>query len=224
MMKYNKEGRAKKIRSWVKTILATIAIIIVFISAILFAPLLVTLIKGYFLEAEDKYEFFRDILFINLSIMAVLFAAIVFWIHLFIIESVKNAVEKPLEERDVSFSHYIQGLTLLNNGYSCWLTYVTTGDEKLLDAAIAQTELAYYHVEMLTDENSDYILIKCQTRNNLGYYLAARGKFEDKAEAIAYANYIKKRIGNYPEHRTDWLETHNYIMSKKWEITVPQDL
>ena len=154
-----------------------------------------------------------------------IFAAIVFWIHIFVTERIKNAVTKPLEERDVSFSNYIQGLTLLNNGYSCWLIYETTGKEKDLDAAIEQTELAYDHVEMLTDgENSNYLLIKCQTRNNLGYYLAAREYYEDKEFAIDCANYIKKRIENYPEHRAEWINTHDYIMSKKWEITVHRDL
>ena len=175
-MKHNKEERAKKIRQWVKTILATIAIITAFISAIVFAPFLATLLRGYLLGAEDKYEFFRDILIINLAIMGIFFTAIVVWIHIFITDRVKDAVALPLEKRDDSYSHYAHGLTLLNTGYICWLSYKSTMKEALLDGAfrgkdfldlaIDQTERAYNHAEMLTDVESRYKLLKCQTRNN----------------------------------------------------------
>jgi hypothetical protein len=217
------EEGAKKIKPWVKTILVTILSIAGIISAIVVAYLYVTtLLKGYSLGAEDKYLFFRDILIINLAIITVIFGAIAVWIHVYITERVKNAVTKPLEERDDSFSHYVQGMTLLNVGYSFWVTYDKTKEENFLDAAIDQTERAYTHVGKLIDENSDYILIKCQTRNNLGYYLAERRYYKDKEFAIGCAKYIKERIDDYPDYRASWIGTHDFIMSKKWEITINQ--
>ena len=218
------EEVAKKIKPWVKTILVTILSIAGIISAIVFAYFSVTtLLKGYSLEAEDKYLFFKDILIINLTIIGVIFAAIVFWIHVFITERIKNDIEKSLKERDVFFSDYVQGIALLNDSYILWLTYESTEEKKFLNAAIEHAVLAFKHAELITEENDDYILIKCQIRNNLGYYLAVRGDKDDKEFAIECADFIKKRVKHYPEKETAWLDTYNGIMSTEWGITSQLD-
>ena len=218
------EKIAKKIRPWVKTIIATMVSLFAIISAIVFAYFSVTtLLKGYSLEAEDKYLFFKDILLINLTIIGVIFAAIVFWIHVFITERIKNNVTKSLVERDVSITDYVQGLALLNDGFTCWMTYKTFGKGIFLDLAINLTKKAKAYVWNLTDENPRNLEIKCQTMNNLGYYLAERANKKDKEFAIWCANYINDRIVDYPEYQAHWTCTYDFITSRKWRTIVHLD-
>ncbi|NAS88296.1 hypothetical protein C4E24_00920 [ANME-1 cluster archaeon AG-394-G21] len=195
-----------------------VSIAVVFVAIFTAFYLVDILLNEYHLGKEDKYEFFRDIIIINLSIIGVIFAAIIFWIQLYITEKIKNDVEDQLKHRDDVYLDYVQGTTLLTNGYILWLTYDTTGEETLLNAAIAQTELAYTYIKGLDDKDPRYVLAKCQTKNNWGYYLAAKEKPEDKEYAIRCAEFIKNKIDDYPDYRAEWMDTYKYIMSKKWEI------
>lgn len=215
--------------------LKTIVSIVLVIAAIVIAFFLIDhLLKGYILGEEDKYVFFKDILIINLSIMAVFFAAIVFWIQLYIKENVENSinenlknhikkdVKNPSVNRDKENSRYLLGSAILNDGYTIWLTYDATKKKEVLDAAIDQTRVAFTFITDLEDTDDTYLKYaraKCETKNNLGYYLAARGKFEDKAEAITCAQYIKNKLEVFPEDYAEWMDTYNYIMSKKWGLT-----
>jgi magnesium-transporting ATPase (P-type) len=221
------EEVAKKIRPWVKTILVSCIAIAGIISAIVVAYFYVTtLLKGYSLGAEDKYEFFRDILIITLSIMAVFFAAIVFWIHVFISERVENRVENSVgdqsKRQDEKFFKYTLGTSLLNNGFIFWKLYQTTKEEPYLNSAIQLTEEANFILKGLDEKVSAHKLAKCQTMNNLGFYLAKRGKPEDIQYAITCAEFILKRLESFPEQRASWMDTYEYIMSKKGKIQVPQ--
>lgn len=230
--KYTMEEVAKKIRPRVKTILATIAIIAGFSVIVVAYFSVTTLLEGYSLGAEDKYVFFRDILIINLSIMAIFFAAIVVWIHIFITERVENHVENRVGSqsirRDKVILNYTIGASQLNNGFSFWQLYQATQKEHLdiaknyLNIAIQVTEYANYHFKGLDEKKYEYKLAKCQTMNNLGYYLAERGKPEDIQYAITCAEFILKRIESFPEHRASWMRTCEYIKSKKGEIKVPR--
>ena len=207
-----------------KIVLTTIVCIVVVFVAIVVAFFLIDyLLKGYILEEDAKYEFFRDILIINLSIIAVIFGTIVFWIQLYIVEKVENhvvnRVKEPLEHQDFEYLDYIQGTTLLDNGYILWLNYKATQKIDLLNAAIEQTKIAYTNIKKLDDENPRYVLAKCQTKNNLGYYLAARGKPEDKEYAIKCAEFINTKLDDFLEYQASWMHTYKYIMSKNWEIT-----
>lgn len=220
-MKHNKEERAKKIGQWVKTILATIAIIAAFIGAFYFGPFLATLLKGYLLGAEDKYAFFRDILLINLSIMAIIFGAIAVWIHVFISERVENRIEKSVgnqsESRDKNYFKYTLGTAQLNNGYIFWQLYKTTKEKQFLNSAIQLTEEANFLFKGLDEKVYAYKLAKCQIMNNLGYYLAEKGNPKDIQYAITCGEFILKRLESFPEKRASWMDTYEYIKSKKGE-------
>jgi hypothetical protein len=92
---------------------------------------------------------------------------------------------------------------------------IYTKRPEFLDSAIHFTDLAYSrYIVNLDEKESRNKVSKCQTMNNLGYYLAARGKPEDKEFAKYCAEFIRECIEKYPLKKAGWQETYNHIFNK----------
>ena len=185
------------------------------------------IIGGY--EVSEGYELFRDILTIILAILGLSIAILGYLIYEFILHSAKGKVEKwkadfqgdiekvhkdfqdKVEKEHQDFSVYSTSMLYLNIGTSIWMEYVFEKNSKKLEYAIDITRKAYMDIQTLDEENKLYERLKCETMNNLGYYLAERKHDSDREFANQCAEFIKKKIRDYPKSSTNWQDTCDFI-------------
>ena len=117
-------------------------------------------------------------------------------------------------EKKTSWEISSSAYTLLNLGYSSWLSYNETKQSRQLTTAISFTEMAYSYASELDERESRNELLKCVIMNNLGYYLAEREREEDREFARECAEFIRNRIQKYPFKRAQWQDTYDYIILK----------
>jgi hypothetical protein len=192
------------------------------------------IIGGY--EVSEGYELFRDILTIILAVLGLSIAILGYLIYEFILHSAKGKVEKweadfqgdiekvhkdfqdkiekvhkdfqdKVEKEHKDFSVYSTSMLYLNIGTSIWMEYVFEKKPKKLEYAIDITRKAYMDIQTLDEENKLYERLKCETMNNLGYYLAERKHDSDREFANQCAEFIKKKIRDYPKSSTNWQDT-----------------
>ena len=172
-------------------------------------------------EISEGYALFRDILAVVLSISGIAIAALGYALYLGILKHAES-IMKEKEEDFISFS---TALLFLNMGFFHWQHYET--DYKIeekeenkqkayalhhRELAIELTEDAYKKVQLLNISDPRNEKMKCQIMNNLGYYLAEGD--EDEEFSKRCAQYLIKRIDNFPDKRKEWQHTVNYIIKK----------
>jgi hypothetical protein len=188
---------------------------------VLFILVLLALLGGYIYsfivphpEVTEKYEIFRDVLTIVLAIAALFIAAAGYCIYRYLDERItRHAIEAADSAARIE-GHFSSAYSLGQSGYIYWRTYKKTKDTDYLENAISFTELAYRHAIWLNEQQREHQRLICAIRNNLGYYLAERGKMEDGTLARECAAYIKRKIVDFPEARAMWEDTYSFILEK----------
>lgn len=195
---------------------------IIFILLILF---MLALFGGYvcsFLkhggQITDKYEVFRDVLIIVLTVLIIGLTIISIVIGVFAYLTYRYAsswIERRVKEVAETERHYSSAYILTTSGYVYWLDYTKTKDNEYLEKAINLTERAYSehssHLDIQERKNQRLI---CVIRNNLGYYLAERGKKEDREFACECAEYIRSKIIDFPEVKGRFADTIAFIKQR----------
>ena len=161
-------------------------------------------------------RYLMDILSSILVIAGV--AAVVYGICRYIsarvVSHIESSVESILKKRENEIIKYGSGSLFLNLGYNTWVTFKDTGETAHMETAISLTEHAYSIVSELDERETRNELLKCEIMNNLGYYLAERGKPEDREFARDCAQYIRDKIQKHPKRRTLWQHTYDFIFTK----------
>jgi hypothetical protein len=85
-----------------------------------------------------------------------------------------------------------------------------------LEYAISFVKRAYeeYYEKIVDKDNWENEKLVCKIRNNLGYYLAERGRGEDKQLAIECSDYVNENLIKYPSFASDYQDTIDFIKSK----------
>ena len=164
---------------------------------------------------EIKYDILKDTLAIVLTILAVGITVTGYGIYVILSGRLKN--ESELASRIET----AKGCARLFDqmGYTFWGYYDKRGkgDPQYLEMALYLTErsLMYFNElpanEVKMQENNKLL---CGLKNNLAYYYAERQKPEDKDIAKEYAEYIQKKISNYPEEKEAWQDTRDFVKKR----------
>ena len=193
--------------------------------AVLFLILLLALLGGYiytFLtpdyEIADKYEVFRDLLTIILAIAGVSIAAGGYLGYRVVSVLFQRQIDAAIERARAlarTDTHQVNAYVFATTGYAFWRTYAATEQISFLEEAIRFTEMAYTrHAARLDERQPENQRLICDIRNNLGYYLAARKKPEDRALARYCAEYIANKITAHPDVADTWQDTYDFIMQQ----------
>ena len=191
-------------------------------AGVLFILLLLALLGGYIYsfivphpEVTEKYETFRDVLTIVLAVAAVTIAAAGYGVYRYLDQRItRQAIEEVRSAARIE-RHFSSAYGLGTSGYIYWLNYKKTTDDDYLAMAISLTELAYReHAVWLNEQEREHQRLICTIRNNLGYYLAKRGKPEDATFARECAEYIRRKIIDFPESKEAWDDTYSFILQK----------
>ena len=203
-------------------------LVFVIIAILILIGLLI--IGGY--KVSEGYELFRDILTIVLAVLGLSIAIVGYLIYEFILHSAKGKVEEwaadfqdkiekvhkdfqdKIEKEQKDFSLYSNSMLFLNLGTSIWMEYVDKKNPEKLKYAINVTHRAYLDTQGLDEGNKRYERLKCETMNNLGYYLAERKQDTDRKLANQCAEFILKKIPYYEESATNWKDTYDFIKKR----------
>lgn len=177
---------------------------------------LVGLFIGYYIwvptwqtPPEIRYDVLKDTLTIVLTVLAILVALIGYGVY--------QALSGRLKNESASISRVVmtRGSARLftHLGYVFWGEYKQPHkeDRQYLNVAIALTEHGLRYMNELPEEERENEILLCTLKNNLAYYFADRKDPKDKELARDYVEYIRKRIQKYATHRTEWLDTCNFV-------------
>ncbi len=162
--------------------------------------------------AQYKYDVLVDTLVIVLTVSAVVIAVVGYLLYLLLSERLKEeardaAREQSTKETVTSFIHI---------GFVFWLSFDNTGqtEKELIESSIGITERALLFFNQLSKDytkSSDGDKMLCKINNNLAYYYGILQKPEHRELAHEYAGYIKARMSRYPEERTNWQDTYDFV-------------
>lgn len=198
-------------RSW----LWLVIVIGIFIFAFFLGGLFSQLFLGKYL-ITNKYEVFRDILIIVLSLSAVGIALLGLAIYKLISQSLDGKIETKLNEEmnfitckfyielsDIYWKHYERDYEIDSQ--------ISESEKHYLQMAIEQSERALEKANFLDEKKFESLI--CVAKNNLAYHLAMRGCPDDDKRAIPLAKYVYDRVWNYDYKETCyWVETYAFVL------------
>lgn len=174
-----------------------------------FLPVLITEV-----EACDKFEIFRDLLFIFLATIGI----IGYFVYKLIRDKLEDDLKKSSEENQTYFTSRIHELL----SYIHYLRYriIESGDKRTkieyqesLDAAIAEAESAVSVIEKLKDKK--YKGKASIYRLSLAYHLATRGNQDDKNKALKFVKENwKAAIKEKPSEEYNVRDTQAWVILK----------
>lgn len=182
------------------------------------AIFIIPLLNSYIIlhQIAERYEIFKELFTFILAITGVV--AVGYGIYRYIskrfVSHIESSVESSLKKEEKEIVNYGSGSLFLNLGYNTWQTYKVTRESEHLETAVFLTEKAYSIVSELDERETRNELLKCEIMNNLGYYLAERGRGEDREFARDCAQFIRNKIQKYPDKRASWQDTYDYILLK----------
>lgn len=188
----------------------------------LFILLLLALLGSYIYsfvcpppEVIDKYAIFRDVLTIVLAIAAVAIAVVGYVVYRYLDEHItRHAIEEVRSAARVE-RYLSSAYRLVSSGYTYWVHYTNTKEKNSLELAISITERAYTeHAVHLDEHDREHQELICTIKNNLGYYLAERGKPEDGHVAHQCVEYIRSKEIDFPKRKTFWEDTYRFVINK----------
>ena len=161
-------------------------------------------------ETVNTYPVLRDVLQIVLAVAAVAIAALGYLIYRIVVQSLQIRAEKEIgsERRRITAKLYTY-LGLLR-----WTDFerITPSDPRYREDAIEVTERAHEYASALDERDPRNERTIATVRNNLAWYLADRGRPQDRDKARGYAQYIHLRSQNFPEEREEWERTYEKVM------------
>ena len=158
------------------------------------------------LQENLKYDIFKDLITLILSIGGIVIAIAGYFIYLLILEKTKAAAQSAAEEE----AHRVSAGVLTHVGLSYWHDFQRTTDSNDLNEAIDVTELAYSrHTEHLDERKHERLI--CDVKNNLAYYYAKRGSPVDRKTAKVFADYVEERSSKYPDAKETWVDTVEFV-------------
>jgi hypothetical protein len=159
-----------------------------------------------------KYDIFKDILTIVLTVLAVGITVIGYGIYLILSERLKIESASTARLETLKGSIYM----FIHSGFIFWQSYDSLGkkEKQYLEIAIGLTDRALRFFNEFSDDEAksrenDELL--CHIKNNLAYYYAERKRPVDKDLVKEYIKYLCERISRYTEHKEDWLETAEFV-------------
>lgn len=202
---------------WLNTILIVFVFIIGFIYSSLF----------FGTYQVDRYEVFRDILTLILSISALSIAALGVAIYTIVSQNFERKVKVKIEEINSQWDEKIQceidrmfAALYLELSITYWRQYerdykigraLTPEKKEFLDLALRTGETALKKVSKLDEKKFEKLL--CSVKNNLAYHLAVRGFAGDFQRIIDLAKYAYDRIWNFDYEDTwIWVETYAFVL------------
>ncbi len=200
----------------VKTMSLLLAMIGIFIFGFVAGGLLSQLFVGEY-PIADKYEVFRDILVIVLSLSAVAIALLGWAVYQVISRGLDDRIKRTIDEE---LNVHICNLCFEFN-HIYWKHYERV-DYKIgnplegteldyLQLAIDISESAARRAGLLDQKKFDALV--CVAKNNLAYHLAMRGWSADSKRAMSLAKYAYDRADNYDYRDTcRWVETHSFTL------------
>jgi hypothetical protein len=189
-----------------------VLIIIVFVLILgVFAGFFVNSIVATRIAAPQPYDIFKEVLYTTLTIITLLITVL----GLLVYQTVRYRLleETSLEAEEISsylFAHIYTPISYLH-----WFNWRSTEDSRNLDSAIEFAQKAFERYERFIDEyDPKSILLVCFIRNNWGYFLAERGREEDRELALSSAEYLRENLYRFPERAVTWRDTINFIESR----------
>ena len=209
--------RMEKMRDIVISVVISVALLTILLLVLVIGSYIYTFIAPPY-QIEDQYEVFKDLLTVILTIAGIAIGTVGYVIYRHVSERIesrmsKNAevIESGMRKKSEASLDLGVALTLCLTSYTFWQSYENTKQYFYLEGAIALTETAYERMSYLDVREPKNESLMCEIMNNLGYYLAERKKGEDKEFAIVCANYIKDKMGKYPDQRGNWKNTYDFI-------------
>jgi len=166
---------------------------------------------------------FRDILAINLA-TAGLFISVLSY-------SAYRILSIRLEQKTADFfrnkEDFLFARLFSSISFTHYIEYELSKNFDYLEVAILQAKKAHSFSRHLDSHDLDNLELQIDVLNNLCYYLASRGKKEDRDTALEYANVINKNIPLFPEKEDVlWLDTVTFarkVYSKETQKTLFTD-
>jgi len=150
-----------------------------------------------------------DVLTIVLAVAGVVIAAVGYLTYRLASERIERRA--VAEVRAETLKNKARLLTYI--GYVYWVDFECTKDARYIEQAIDLTKGAHDVCARELDERErENELLIGAIRNNLAYYLAKRGRPEDRSLSRGYAEYIHSRSQNFPEQREDWEDTYRFVL------------
>lgn len=161
-----------------------------------------------------KYEVFKDLLAIILSIATIFIAVVGYGVYRILEKNIEDLAKKLMDQT------YLRALatTIMRLGYTFWESYEADRRRNInLKHAIELTNHANEHVVNLDETKKENQRLICKVRNNLAYYLAELcrlgiGTDVDRNLALDHAEYVfgKKEIFA-GEELEQIIHTYNYV-------------
>lgn len=149
-----------------------------------------------------------------LSILAVFGGMLAYIFRIVVREDLKNDQKKEEEKmRHYATAQAMKGLSVLqlyryedaqerDKSGKAWLEKAEKHTQKALIAALNLC---------LLDDNKEYELIVCMTKNNMAWIIYRKGDHSRKYEALEYSNYAVNKAQNHPEHADAWIDTNKKV-------------
>ena len=173
---------------------------------------------GFYLFSRSKaiaeiaytHTILRDVLQIVLAVVAVAIAVLGYAIYQIVAQRLRIYAEEEIgsERRRTTAQLYTYVGFLRCTDFES----STPRNPGLLEDAIEATERAHIYASELDQRDPRNEQIVGTVRNNLAWYLARRGRIEDRGRAQGYAEYIHLRSGRFPEEREEWEHTYREVM------------
>jgi hypothetical protein len=162
--------------------------------------------------ASNDYDIFKDVLATSLAILSLVMAIAGALLYMHIKNRLQIIAHSETEERGNKIAASLYNAM----SYSFWLNYKTTNDSTYLEYAINFVKRGYeeYYEKIVDKDNWENEKLLCKIRNNLGYYLAERGKEGDKEFVIECADYINENLVKYPSYAAEYQDTIDFIRKK----------
>jgi len=157
----------------------------------------------------EKYDIFRDLLILLLTVLSVVFGVVGWllyrWISRHLQEQVKTGVQR---ETSAALSHLFTELSRVYTlHYEPDPTKPSGQEYKELAKDMSETALAY--AEELPEKDFEQLI--CRAKNNLAYDLVVRRREQDGKLARELADNIYNKAHKYNDNY-HWLETYGLVL------------
>jgi len=161
-------------------------------------------------EIANTHTVLRDVLQIVLGVAAVAIAVLGYAIYQIVAQRLRIYAEEEIgsERRRTTAQLYTYVGFLRSTDFES----STPRNPGLLEDAIEATERAHIYASELDQRDPKNERILGTVRNNLAWYLARRGRTQDRGRARGYAEYLHLRSGRFPEEREEWEHTYKQVM------------
>jgi hypothetical protein len=159
----------------------------------------------------EPLNVFIDLLYINLTVAAVLISVLSYCAYKFL----GHQLEKKTEAFFADKESLLFGQSFSSISFAHFSHYETSKDGNHLDLAINMASKAFARVKTLDMSKTENLKLYCDVINNLSYYYAEKGDINNRTVALKYADILESNLHLFPEKNPEiWVDTVRFIRRK----------